>query len=138
MVASNDDDGESAYGRRLAHTAKGSVVLHQCVAELFDALDEQVRGRLTRIMELWCDDKPLTDKMINRNEGRSPRTNTMCQAFKAFKVRLYGHVCSEKGKKCFVISDFDGAKKQDKADKAILKRAKTRIDDLVEGKKYDD
>lgn len=134
MVANDDDGSESKHGRTLAHTAKGRVVLHECVQESYDALDEQCRGRFERIMELWCDDKPLTDKMINRNEGRTTRTNTMCQAFKAFKVRLYGHVGNKNGVKCFVISDFDGAKKQDKADKGILKRAKSRIDDLVEGK----
>lgn len=134
MVANDDDGDESKYGRSLARTAKGRVVLHKCVEDLFDALEERVRARFTRIMELWCDDKVLTEKMINRNEGRTSRTNEMCQAFKAFKVRLYGFVCREKGKKCFVICDFDGAKKQDRADKAILKRAKNRIDDLVEGK----
>ena len=133
MVA-NDDGDESKFGRRLAHTPKGCVVLHSCVGQLFDALDEAVRARFVRIMELWCDDKPLTDKMINRNEGRTSRRNEMCQAFKAFKVRLYGFVGQENGKKTFVICDFDGAKKQDKADKQILKRAKSRIDDLVEGK----
>jgi hypothetical protein len=134
MVADRDDKRDSKFGRRLAHTAKGRVVLHKCVEAFFDALEERVRGRFVRIMELWCDDRPLTEKMINRNEGRAPRTNTMCQAFKAFKVRLYGHVGTEEDQKCFVITDFDPAKKQDKADKVILKRAKGRIDNLVEGK----
>lgn len=86
-------------------------------------------------MRLWCEGRPLTPKMFNGNEGRTSRHNLMLMAFKTFKTRFYGFSASVGGKRTFVIVDTDPAKKQDKADPTILKRAKRRIDDLVDGQK---
>ena len=58
----------------------------------------------------------------------------MLQAFKnnAAKVRLYGFPLSVADKKTFIIVDADTAKKKNKADPNILKRAKARIDDFLD------
>ena len=99
----------------------------------FSAVEEKKKARFARIMELWCDDSRLTPEMFNANEGRS-NGNILLQAFKAFKVRLYGFARQVAGLKTFIIVDIDPAKKQDRADPRILKRAKRRADDLGKGK----
>lgn len=83
-------------------------------------------------MKLWCEGRPLTPQMFNGSEGRTLRRKIMLKAFKAFKVRLYGFDGDVGGTRTFVIVDADPAKKQDKADPKILKRAKKRIDDLLD------
>lgn len=80
-------------------------------------------------MELWCKGMSLTPEMMNRNEGRSGG-GIRLEAFKAFKVRLYGFEVKFKKIKTFIIVIIDTAKKQNKADKNILKSAKSRADDL--------
>jgi hypothetical protein len=70
--------------------------------------------------------------MFNANEGRTPRHEVLLQAFKTFKVRLYGFSSAVGGRRTFVIVDADPAKKQDRADPKILKRAKRRVDDLFD------
>jgi hypothetical protein len=114
--------------------ADAQIVILEKVKKVFEGIEEQPKARLTRVMELWCLGKPLTDKMFNGNEGRSKQKNMMLQAFKAWKVRLFGIVTSISGKKTFIIVNIDSAKKQEKADKNILRIAKERVDDLDLGK----
>lgn len=111
------------------------VVIRRAVRKDYDSLDDQKKGRLLAIMRLWCEGRSLTPKMFNGSEGRTSRNNLMLMAFKTFKVRFYGFSASVGGRRTFVIVDADPAKKQDKADPVILKRAKRRVDDLVDGQK---
>ncbi|WOE74900.1 hypothetical protein [Alterisphingorhabdus coralli] len=69
--------------------------------------------------------------MMNTNEGRTSKHKELVQAFKVFKVRLYGFEEKIKGVRTFIIIDADGAKKQDKAG-PILDRAKQRTDALLD------
>jgi hypothetical protein len=129
----NDDANESidTLGCDLLVEAGGSqVCISRTMRGEFDALDDKKQGRFRRIMELWCNNQKLTPEMFNANEGRSPQNNLLLQAFKAFKVRLYGFVRPVQGVRTFVLIDADPAKKQDKADPGILKRAKGRADDI--------
>ena len=81
-------------------------------------------------MQLWCEGQRLTPEMFNSNEGRTTMHKQLVGAFKTHKVRLYGFIKSIVGQKSFVISDIDSAKKQNKANPVVLKRAKQRVDDL--------
>ena len=132
---SDSDDEFSKLGcERVVETAKGQVAIITQIRGDYDEIEDRKRFRLTRIMELWCDGRPLTEEMFNPNEGRAPQSNVMLQAFKGFKVRLYGFVRQIAKKKTFIIVDMDSAKKQNKADKGILKRAKARVDEMGKGK----
>lgn len=114
----------------LAESGEARVVIRRKVRGDYDALSDQQRGRFQRIMEMWCEDKKLPPTMFNANEGRTKAHNLMLTAFKAFKVRLYGFARRVGGVSTYIIVDMDPAKKQDKADPGILKRAKGRVDEL--------
>lgn len=132
-MSDNDDELSKLGCSRLVATSKGQVaIVQQCEVE-FEAIEERKRSRLLRIMELWCDGRPLTEEMFNANEGRASRSNLMLQAFKGFKIRMYGFVRQVSSKKTFVIVDLDLAKKQNRADKELLKRAKSRVDEIGKG-----
>ncbi len=129
-----DDSLDNIECDVLAEHSGARVVIRHAIRKAYDSLDFRAQGRFTPIMKRWCDGDKLTPEMFNRNEGRSPRRNIMLQAFKAFKVRLYGFSLIVNEKRTFIIVDADPAKKQDKADPKILKRAKSRIDDLLDEK----
>ncbi|QUM73040.1 hypothetical protein [Sphingopyxis granuli] len=132
MVAACDLKLEKIQCELLEEQPGGRVAIRTVARKEYDALEDQKKGRLQAIMKLWCEGRSLTPKMFNGNEGRTPRHNMLLQAFKTFKVRFYGFCCEIGGKRTFIIVDSDPAKKQDKADPAILKRAKRRIDDLID------
>lgn len=121
----------------LVGTPLGCVAIQKSVKKEFDALPEDVRCRFIRIMQLWTDKMALTQEQFNGNEGRAQRgdLNVMVQAFKAFKVRLYGFVTEVGDRRSFLITALDPAKKQNKADPRILSRAQGRCLDLLEKKK---
>lgn len=135
MTATSDPALEAIDCEVLEERFGARVVIRRAVRKAYDSLDDQKKGRLNAIMRLWCEGRPLTPKMFNGNEGRTSRHNLMLQAFKTFKVRFYGVSIAVGGRRTFVVVDNDPAKKQDKADPAILKRAKRRIDDLVDGQR---
>lgn len=116
----------------LVDGGEAQVAIRSAVRKEYEGLQTQHRGRFKRIMEMWCEGHPLPTKMFNYNEGRSTG-NIMLQAFKAFKIRLYGFSRSVKGKNTFIIVDIDPQKKQDKADPGVLKRAKGRVDEIGKG-----
>ena len=130
-----DDSLESLECDLLANAGGSQVVIWRAVRGEFDALDDKNQGRFRRIMELWCSNQRLTPEMFNANEGRSQQDNLLLQAFKAFKVRLYGFVRPVQGTRTFIVIDVDPAKKQNRADPGILKRAKGRADEVGKRKK---
>ena len=77
-------------------------------------------------MHHWCEERALTNKMFNYNEGRSAG-GIMLQAFKSFKHRFYGFERQIAGVRTFVVVDYDGAKKQDKAGAEALKPLSTAV-----------
>ncbi len=96
-------------------------------------IDERKMARLTRIMELWTAGHQLTAEQFNGNEGRAKRgdLNVMMMAFKTHKVRLFGLVMRLDEMRTFLIVALDPAKKQNKADPKILKRAYERALDVT-------
>ncbi len=128
---SNDPAEEYGCSTLVDHDGSRVWITHE-ERRSYDDFDEQGRERLLRIMHNWCEERALTNKMINRNEGRSTG-GIMLQAFKSFKHRFYGFERAIAGIRTFVVLDYDGAKKQDKADPKKLKRAKGRIDAFAKG-----
>lgn len=133
MIDDNDDDSLDGLGcDELASSEKGGRVgISRDIKREFDALDEKQRGRFIGIMKLWCEGRKLAPTMFNYNEGRSKQKNLLIQAFKAFKIRFYGFERHLSDRRTFIIIDYDPAKKQDKADPNILKRAKTSADEIM-------
>jgi len=118
----------------LALAKASQVAVRRVIRKEYDSLAVEQRGRFKRIMEMWCEGHKLPGSMFNYNEGRTPAEKLMLQAFKAFKIRLYGFCRIVGGVNTFIIVDIDPAKKQDKADPGILKRAKGRVDEIGKGK----
>jgi hypothetical protein len=129
MSDSEDDSLKAVRCTPLVRCNDAQVAILDVAYADYDALEERQRDRFARIMELWCLKKSLTPEMMNRNEGRS-NGGLRIEAFKAFKVRLYGFEITFNGIRTFFIVIIDPAKKQNKADKKILKSAKSRADDL--------
>jgi hypothetical protein len=117
----------------LVRTAKAQVAIARRLLPAYRGINDQKRGRFEAIMNRWCEEVPLTPEMFNGNEGRSS-DGILIQAFKGFKIRLYGFVRQVRSVKSFLIVELDPAKKQDKADPKVLKRAKNRADEIGKGK----
>lgn len=118
----------------LEEHGEARVVIKRSLVKFFESLDVRSLARLRNVMKLWCEGRKLTPEMFNSNEGRTPKHSAMLQAFKRnqIKLRLYGFCSTIGGKKTFVILHSDPSKKQNKADPLILKRAKARVDDLID------
>lgn len=123
---------EALRCNELIDAPRRRVVLLADATSDFDMIEERKQARLVRIMELWCDSQRLTEEQFNGNEGREQKgsTNVLMQAFKTHKVRLYGVDVQIGGKRTFAILEIDAAKKQNKADPKVLKRAMLRAFDL--------
>jgi hypothetical protein len=134
MTDGTDDSLSTIDCHVLEEHGQSRVVIKRSLVKFFDSLDVRSLARLKSVMKLWCEGRKLTPEMFNSNEGRTSKHNVMLQAFKRnqIKLRLYGFCSSIGGKKTFVILDSDPSKKQNKADPSILKRAKTRVDDLID------
>jgi hypothetical protein len=135
MSNPKDDSLEHIECDVLAEHSGARVVIRRAIRKVWDALDDRAQGRFSQVMKRWCDDpSQLTSEMFNGNEGRTPKHNEMLKAFKnnAAKARLYGFSRAVSDVKTFIIVDADTAKKQNKADPNILKRAKSRVDDFLD------
>ena len=133
-MSEQDDSLDQLACDKLEKSGRAQVALWRGAAPQWGELDDKQEGRFRRIMQMWCEGHKLTPEMYNGNEGRSPE-NTMLHAFKAFKIRLYGFVRSVGNLRTFIVVDIDPAKKRDKADAKILKRAHRRLDEIGKGKK---
>lgn len=131
-MADGDDSLEQLECDLLEERGGTRVAILRAIRKLLDKLEDRKKARLQAIMRVWCEGGKLTPEMMNTNEGRTKKHKVMLQAFKTFKVRLYGFDATVGTKRTFVIVDGDPAKKQNKADKKILDRAKSRIDELVD------
>ena len=131
-MARNMKDTIKAMGFEVLESGQSiQVVISKRAKKEFDGLETQQRARLTAVIKRWCSGKALTEEMMKVNEGRTPKHKEMIQAFKAFKVRLYGFDRTIIGTRTFFIVDADPAKKQTKAG-PVLNRAKTRADAVLD------
>jgi hypothetical protein len=123
-----DDQPCRALGcESLAEYLNSCVVCVAKIATEYHELDDRQQARLKRAMERWCEGSALTNEMFNPSEGRSVG-NLMLKVFKTHKIRLYGYETIVDNKKVFIIVERDLSKKKDKADQALLKRARKYID----------
>ena len=131
MVRKNEDSSDVEGFDTLESSASARVLISKRARKEFDGLEVKQRARLGAVLQRWCQGRALTEEMINTSEGRTSKHKEMVQAFKAFKVRLYGFDRTIKKIKTFLIVDADPSKKQDKAG-PILDRAKKRVDELLD------
>lgn len=129
MSTDDDENLDDLDCEPLVRTAKSQVAITRRLVADYQGFEENKRARFESVMTRWCDGIPLTPEMFNTNEGRS-KNNIRLQAFKGFKIRLYGFDRKVASIRTFIIVEIDPAKKQDKADPRILKRAKRRIDEI--------
>ena len=133
------DDLAGALGfETLESSDSARVVISKRARKEFNGFEVKPRARIAAALKRWCKSQALTEEMMNPNEGRTPKHREMVQAFKAFKVRLYGFERTVGKKRTFFVVDADPAKKQNKAG-PVLDRAKGRadqtLDDLIKKEK---
>lgn len=106
----------------------GRVLMSASVVGEFQGIEARKQGQLLSRVKLWADGISLTKEQFNGNEGRCGGENDrMLVAVKTSKVRLYGFVRHYNDLKTLIIVDIDSAKKQDKANSRILKKAKQLV-----------
>lgn len=132
MSANGNESLDDLDCESLVRAANAQVAMARRLLPTYRVNDQKL-GRFEAIMRRWCEGVSLTPEMFNANEGRSS-DGVLIQAFKGFKIRLYGFVRQVQRVKTFLIVEIDPAKKQDKADQKVLKRAKRRADEIGKGK----
>lgn len=115
----------------LESSATARIVISKRAKKEFDGFETKQRARLTAVLKRWCASQSLTEEMMNPSEGRTSKHKEMVQAFKAFKVRLYGFERTIDTVRTFFIVDADPAKKQNRAG-PVLDRAKRRVDASID------
>lgn len=101
-----------------------------------DTLSVQRKTHLERYFAEFCEhtefNKRLNDQQFKREgafkDGSGGEISIW--TFKARKWRLYGAILTVSGKRCFVGTRVDSAKKQDKADQGMLKQTAKDIGSL--------
>ena len=101
-------------------------------------IETKRRVQLDRYFREFCDHeyffRRLSDQKF-KNEGNFP-VGKGCQvtvwAFKAWQWRLYGAILQVNGTRCFVGVNVDPNKKQDKADRKLLRDTAAKIANLQE------
>jgi hypothetical protein len=118
---------------RLSPEADGQ---YRNVLEGKDKLSVQRKTRLGRIFEEFCSSMHprLNDEQFKKEgdyrDGNGKTVSVF--AIKAWKFRLYGTLCTIGNKKCFVGVKVDAAKKQNKANPALLKATAKALGELDE------
>lgn len=133
---SDSDDFSEIECELVLHGTSGRVLMSKAVIDDFMALDTRKQAQLLSRAKLWADDVRLTREQFNGNEGRCGGANdrmlVALKTNKAMKTRLYGFVRHYRDQRTLLIVDMDTAKKQDKANPRILKRAKATAVSLDE------
>ena len=127
----SDSDDFSEIECELVHEGtSGRVLMSSEVIDDFMALETRKQAQLLSRAKLWADGIRMTREQFNGNEGRCGGANDrMLVALKttnAMKTRLYGFVRHYRDQRTLLIVETDTAKKQDKANPRILKRAKAK------------
>jgi hypothetical protein len=106
----------------------GRVLMAKAVTKEFLQLETQKQARLLANAKLWADGQRPSPEQFQGNEGRCGGDNDrMLVAIKTHKIRLYGFIRSYLKVKTLLIVDLDAAKKQTKAKKHVLDRAKSAV-----------
>lgn len=117
-----------------------NIVALPDVNAAIERLDDQRRRRLRFIMEKATEFGPRNmppDQF--KSEGRFPigdrqGTQVMVFAFKVWQFRVYAAEKHIGGKRTFVCTEVDVAKKKDRADRALLGKAATNFRPIFEMK----
>ncbi len=103
-----------------------------------DELSIKRKVHFNRIFKEFCSNaRPRLNDQQFKKEGDFPDgsgRHVAIFAIKARQFRIYGTLCTVDGQKCFIGVKVDAAKKQDKADQALLKATAKKLGDLDEFK----
>lgn len=106
----------------------GRVLMAKSATKEFLQLATQKQARLLANAKLWADGQRPSSEQFQGNEGRCGGDNDrMLVAIKTHKIRLYGFIRNYRKMKTLIIADIDPAKKQDRAKKHVLNRAKAAV-----------
>jgi hypothetical protein len=137
---------KAADFERVSHGSAGEIRLSPSAKKEYDKLESskdpnaiRQRTQLKKFFERFCShgEAGLSPEQFKR-EGTYPGHNRRkigIWCFKPWQWRLYGAILEVMGKKTFVGVRVDPAKKQNKADQALLKAAANAIAELEEHKK---
>jgi hypothetical protein len=118
--------------------APKAYAAYQKAIEKQDTLSVQRKTHLGRYFREFCDH---VEFYIRLNPHQFKREDTLKDgqggevavwAFKGPQWRVYGAILRVNGKRCFVGTRVDAAKKRDKADQAMLKATAKDIGKLLE------
>ena len=113
------------------HVLTGSVarvLMKKSVTLEFMEIERNKQARLLSNAKLWADGHQPSSEQFQGNEGRCGGVNDrMLVAVKVHKVRLYGFIRRYRNKRTLLIVDIDLAKKQNRANPRVLKRAKSAV-----------
>ncbi|HZP18761.1 MAG TPA: hypothetical protein VFB16_01010 [Bauldia sp.] len=117
---------------RLAPTAYAAYVAARAGT---DKISMQRKAHLERYFREFCEHNPhrLTDEKFKKEQTfATAHGKVAVWAFKAWQWRLYGSILTVAGKRTFVGTRVDDSKKQNKANKTLLKLAADDIARLIE------
>ena len=127
-MSDSDDFGEIDCDHMVLG-AHARVIISKAATNEFLQLETRKQARLLSNVKLWADGQRLSQEQFNGNEGRCGGTNDrMLVAIKTHKIRLYGFIRQVRSCKTLVIVEIDSAKKQDRANPRIIKRAKLLVE----------
>ncbi|TMM50195.1 hypothetical protein [Qipengyuania marisflavi] len=133
---SDSDDFSEIECEFVRDGTEGRVLMSRKIIDEFMALESRKQAQLLSRLQLWGNGVKLTREQFNGNEGRcggeDDRMLVAVKTNKAMKTRLYGFVRHYREKRTLLLVAMDTAKKQDKANPRILKRAKAEAVSLDE------
>jgi hypothetical protein len=113
---------------------KGAVALTKPVAAAFEDANAKARARISRAMLNFSELGPgrHLNQEVFRHEERVKLGHEQVAifAFKGWQVRIYGGIEQINGKPTFVGTEIDKSKKQDKANRSLLRQAASKLLDL--------
>lgn len=111
------------------------VVMAKGLAKEFGKAAKKDKAQLLRWMQIWTGDHEgaISTQRFKHQENFSDvkGRKVAIWAFKSFQARLYGFIRTVEKKETFLVGAVDPSKKDDEADKAVLKRAKIAAFDVL-------
>jgi hypothetical protein len=108
------------------------------LAEEADEIAVKRKTHIERYFREFCDHVDVQRRLSQekfKKEGNFPdgyHGKVAIWTFKSWQWRLYGTTLTVEGRRCFVGMKVDDAKKQDRANRALLKSAALEIGQLFE------
>jgi hypothetical protein len=108
------------------------------LAESADEIALKRKAHIERYFREFCDHVDIQRRLSQekfKKEGNfsdGHHGSVAIWTFKSWQWRVYGTTLTVEGRRCFVGMKVDASKKQDRADRTILKKTATEIGELFE------